>query len=49
PSDIIVVNRRNGASVFKRLDERELAAWLEDYSLGELWQKNIVTGGPDYE
>lgn len=49
PSDIIVVNRRNGASVFKRLDERELAAWLEDYSLGELWQKNIVTGGPNYD
>ena len=49
PSDIIVVNRRNGASVFNRLDERELVAWLEDYSLGELWQKNIVTGGPDYE
>ncbi|CAK8722354.1 ATPase AAA-type core domain-containing protein [Candidatus Electrothrix laxa] len=49
PKDIIVVNRKNGTSVFNRLDKNELSSWLEDYSLGELWQKNIVTGGPDYE
>lgn len=48
-NDIITVNRQNGASVFCRLDEKSLATWLEDYSLGELWQKNIVSGGPDYE
>ena len=49
PKDIIVVNRKEGASVFKRLNKDELSSWLEDYSLGELWRKNIVTGGPVHE
>ncbi len=49
PKDIIVVNRKKGASVFKRLNKNELSSWLEDYSLGDLWRKNIITGGPAYE
>ena len=49
PENIIVVNRENGATTFKRYDDKELAHWLADYSLGELWQKNIVTGGPVHE
>ena len=49
PEDIIVVNRKKGASVFQRLNKRELSSWLEDYSLGDLWRKNIVTGGPAHE
>lgn len=49
PEDIIVVNRKNGASVFNRLNKDELSSWLDDYSLGDLWRKNIVTGGPDHE
>ncbi|NTW48736.1 MAG: AAA family ATPase [Chlorobiales bacterium] len=46
PEDIIVVNRENGASTFRRLDSESLSAWLKDYSLGELWRKNVVAGGP---
>lgn len=49
PENIIVVNRENGASTFRRLNQSELSEWLDDYSLGELWQKNIVTGGPLHE
>ena len=49
PEDVIVVNREKGASTFKRLDEKELTHWLEDYSLGDLWRKNIVAGGPVHE
>ena len=49
PKDIIVVNRKKGASVFQRLNKDELSTWLKDYSLGDLWRKNIITGGPDYE
>lgn len=49
PQDIVVVNRIKGASVFSRLNREELSGWLEDYSLGDLWRKNIVTGGPDRE
>lgn len=46
PDDIIVVERSDGASVFKRLDKESLAEWLEDYSMGELVRKNIVESGP---
>lgn len=49
PEDIIVVNRKKGASVFERLNKHNLSSWLEDYSLGDLWRKNIVTGGPTHE
>jgi len=45
PEDVIVVDRSENSSVFKRLDAERLAAWLEDdYSLGELWNKNILGG-----
>ena len=49
PEDIIVVNREKGASVFNRLNIDELSSWLKDYSLGDLWRKNIFTGGPAHE
>jgi predicted ATPase len=49
PEDIIIVNRSKGASLFKRLNKKEFSDWLEDYSMGELWRKNIITGGPVYE
>lgn len=44
--DVVVVNRNNGKSIFKRLDPEELKIWLEDYTLGELWKKNIFGGRP---
>jgi predicted ATPase len=47
--DIIVVNRKDGASTFERLKEEDFSAWLEDYSVGELWSKNVIAGGPVYE
>jgi predicted ATPase len=46
PEDIVVVNRVNGASSFKRLTAAELAGWLDDYALGELWEKNVIEGRP---
>jgi predicted ATPase len=46
PSDIVVTERRDGASVFRRLDAGSLKEWLEDYSLGELWKMNVVGGSP---
>jgi predicted ATPase len=49
PEDIIIVNRSKGASLFKRLNKKALSDWLEEYSMGELWRKNIITGGPVYE
>ncbi len=49
PEDVIVVDRRDGQSTFHRLDKAELSEWLEDYGLGELWQKNIFGGRPHGE
>ena len=49
PRQIVVVNRVDGRSTFERLDAQALAGWLEDYSVGELWQKNVVRGGPARE
>ncbi|BBO82420.1 chromosome segregation protein SMC [Desulfosarcina ovata subsp. sediminis] len=47
--DVIVVNRKDGASTFERLKEEDFSAWLETYSVGELWSKNVISGGPTYE
>lgn len=45
-NDIIVVDRKNNASTFTRLDKNQLQDWLEDYSLGDLWKQNIIGGRP---
>lgn len=44
PEDVLVVNRDGEGTELSRLNEEELHIWLEDYSLGELWQKNIFGG-----
>lgn len=49
PEDIVVVSRDKGASTFKRLNVEELSTWLEEYTLGDLWRKNIIAGGPVHE
>ncbi|MGA2325696.1 MAG: AAA family ATPase [Bryobacteraceae bacterium] len=50
PEDVIVVERSEGQSVFRRLDPADLIEWLEEeYTLGELWQKNVLGGRPQKE
>jgi predicted ATPase len=49
PEEVIVVDRVNGASCFRRLETEPLREWLEDYSLGELVQKNVIEAGPRHE
>ncbi|WP_044250241.1 AAA family ATPase [Chondromyces apiculatus] len=46
PRDIVVAERKDGATELRRLDEEALASWLEDYSLSELYDKNILGGRP---
>jgi predicted ATPase len=46
PEDVIVVNRRGRQSDFVRLDPERLREWLEEYSLAELWEKNVLGGRP---
>lgn len=49
PEDIIVVNRSAGASTFQRLTADSLKEWLQEYTLSQLWQKNVLRAGPAYE
>lgn len=46
PESVWVVERENRESVFKHLESADMSAWLENYSLGELWEKNILGGRP---
>lgn len=49
PQDVLVANRVNSATTLTRIDPAPLAAWLEDYSLGQLWEKNELGGRPSAE
>ncbi len=44
--DLVVVERRDGAAVFERPDPGRLSEWLAKYSLGELWEENLLGGRP---
>lgn len=44
--DVVVVERSRSGSVMRRPDREKLIDWLEEYSLGELWEKNIIGGRP---
>ena len=46
PEEVIIVERTQGESTFRRLDSAQLSEWLQEYSLGELWQKNVLGGRP---
>lgn len=45
PEDIITVDQINGESKFKRLNNDELCQWIEDYTIDDLWKRNIITTG----
>jgi predicted ATPase len=44
--DIVVVKSSGGITTFERLDPDALKEWLDDYSVSELWEKNVIGGGP---
>jgi predicted ATPase len=46
PDDVLVAERVNGGTQLRRLEKDKLSAWLEDYSLGQLWEKNEIGGRP---
>jgi len=46
PPEIVVVDTTEGSSRFQRLDAEQLKDWLVEYSIGELWEKNVLGGGP---
>jgi len=44
--DIIVADRKDEGSSFKRLNSEELSQWLEEYTLGDMWGKNLIGAQP---
>jgi predicted ATPase len=46
PGDVLVANREGGGTIIERLEPHRLKDWLEDYSLGQLWEKNEFAGRP---
>ena len=49
PEDVLVAERVDGATQLTRLEREKLKSWLEDYSLGQLWEKNEFGGRPTSE
>lgn len=45
PEDILTVNQIEGKTDFTRLNKENLSLWLEDYTLGDLWKRNIINSG----
>jgi predicted ATPase len=48
PEHVVTVDQIDGASQFRRLDPASLAEWLNDFSVGELWQKGTIRGGVNH-
>jgi predicted ATPase len=46
PEEVIVAEQSEGETTFRRLEEVKLRDWLEDYTIGELWMKNVLGGRP---
>jgi predicted ATPase len=44
--DVVVAERQNGETIFQRLDAEKLKGWLGEYSLSELYDKNVLGGRP---
>ena len=43
---VSVLELRDGRTEIERRNGQDLTAWLEDYTVGELWQKNLLGGRP---
>ncbi|MDE2957071.1 MAG: AAA family ATPase [Bacteroidota bacterium] len=46
PEDVVVADRVKGATMLSRLQTDKLKGWLEEYSLGQLWENNEFDGCP---
>ena len=44
--EIFVLDLRDGKTEVSRLDEQNYQEWLDEYSTGEMWQKNLLGGRP---
>ncbi len=46
PEQIWTVDREDNQSVFRQLTRQNMDGWLDNYALGELWEKNVLGARP---
>lgn len=46
PESIVACERRGAGTELRRLDPKQLASWLEDYRLGDLWRMGELGANP---
>ncbi len=46
PADVIVAENDGLKTSFQHVDESKLKHWLDEFSIGELWEKNVLGGRP---
>jgi predicted ATPase len=46
PDEVLVADRVDRGTQITHLDSARLDKWLQDYSLGQLWEKNELGGRP---
>ncbi len=44
--DLVVIDRKGRSSEYQRPDSENLQAYLEEFSTGQIWEKNIIGGRP---
>ena len=44
--EILVLEAQDGRSSIRRFDQERYKEWLNEYTTGELWQKNLLGGRP---
>lgn len=47
PEHVLVAERIRSSTILRRLEPGPLAEWLDEYSLGQLWEKNEIGGRPE--
>ena len=45
-ADLIISVSHGGHTAFERMNGNELESWLDDFTLGQLWERNIIHAGP---
>jgi hypothetical protein len=43
---VVVVERKQRETTMRRLTKEELEPWLEEYTLGDIWEKGVIGGQP---
>ncbi len=46
PAAIVVVEREDAGTTARRLTAEEVDPWLDEYSLGDIWEKGVFGGRP---